>query len=54
MQVTVALPPRTRVNNELVQESESPEGLEIEELTSIVPEKPLMLVKVTVKLLEDP
>jgi hypothetical protein len=37
-----------------VQDSVKPDGLEIEELTSTVPEKPLMLVKVTVKLLDDP
>jgi hypothetical protein len=52
--VIVPVPPGDRVTEELVQETASPEALEIVELTSIVPEKPLMLVNVTVKLLEDP
>jgi hypothetical protein len=37
-----------------VQDNDSPDVLEIDELTSTVPEKPLMLTNVTVKLLEDP
>ena len=46
--------PGDRVTDELVQDTESPEAFEIEELRSTVPEKPLILVSVTVKLLDDP
>jgi hypothetical protein len=52
--VTVLLPPGDRTTEELEQDSVSPEAFEIEELRSTVPEKPLMLVRVTVKLLVDP
>ncbi len=49
------LAPEDRKTLELVQDSVSPEDLgEIAELRSIVPEKPLILLSVTVKLLVDP
>ena len=54
MQVTVLLPPGDKTTEELEQDTVSPEALETEELRSTVPEKPLMLVSVTVKPLVDP
>jgi len=50
----VVLAPGARVTEELVHDIDSPDDLETVELRLIVPENPLMLVKVIARLLDDP